>query len=517
MTVQSTNETGNKSKTPRNSVISSTLQSYNGDPEGVPSDGIISEDTRTVPSTESNSDKNQTTQQMAELEGEVKVWRELYYQEKTKNHSLEERLQDYKDEKQVYERKVRKLKLDKEKLEEKDSLIETLKTKIQQLEITVKESASKIVEQAKKLASYEVAKPAMKASSSQKKPNQAIRTLFQHDRGGKFFSRSPLHWLDSKKLICMYGSPQTSTASVFNVERSERLYLNSEQISSSFFDDGQIYFGLRSGVVQRFDQDFRKETSVRPNSIGINAMCRGRNDKLISCAVDGIVTEFDPQQQNSVRTITKFKRNVSSIHFSQNWVASSSNSSIEVFDVETGSLTAPYKHGSQINCMSISANLLATSSKDRKCVLWNLSRQTSAVLHHSDIVNYHQWTATNNHIATCCDDYRARLWDVRSQSNLYTYPTSSWVERCDFSPDNKLFACCGGDGFRIFPTFGRDNFLRTEDLKVKEKFRSPSKDATVCVKFSHDSRYLAVSQKDGAVLLVDLRQLKVLSRYLPTD
>eukprot|EP01089_Gocevia_fonbrunei_P011934 TRINITY_DN2677_c0_g1_i1.p1 TRINITY_DN2677_c0_g1~~TRINITY_DN2677_c0_g1_i1.p1 ORF type:complete len:436 (+),score=66.54 TRINITY_DN2677_c0_g1_i1:516-1823(+) len=109
------------------------------------------------------------------------------------------------------------------------------------------------------------------------------------------------------------------------------------------------------------------------------------------------------------------------------------------------------KHSDEVWYVEFSHNgkYLASASKDKTAIIWNLSENPISILHvlgeHTMPVSALSWSPDDNFVVTIALDKKIKLWDVASGSVLHSYTARDSVTSLAWMPDSKRFVSGGND------------------------------------------------------------------------
>lgn len=213
-------------------------------------------------------------------------------------------------------------------------------------------------------------------------------------------------------------------------------------------------------------------------------------------------------QTGRFKTITGQKQGGGSVAFSPNGciLVSSDGDLLKFWDVKTGSLRKEFRgHEARAESVAFSPDgkSIASSSCDHTVRLWNFNTGKSSVFSgHTDWVWSVAFSIDGKTLASGSDDRKVILWDIETKqfkSDLKGH--TSRVRSVAFHPYNKsLLASCGDDKTIKLWNIETNSCLYT--LEHKGEVRS--------ITFSSDGETLASGSNDGSVKLWNIQTGKFL-------
>jgi eukaryotic-like serine/threonine-protein kinase len=167
-------------------------------------------------------------------------------------------------------------------------------------------------------------------------------------------------------------------------------------------------------------------------------------------------------------------------------------------------------HTMNVTSLALSTNgaILASGSLDRTVIVWDLRRKKPIrILPQTDSVYGLVFSRDRKELIAGSKDGQVTFWNCETWQRTGTLPGPSWVRSLAVSPDGKLLAVFGTHFLTLWEMASRQEIAR---LKLRW-----SRDlAPGGVVFSPDSSLLAYSKGDGAIVLWDLAEAKIVGELL---
>jgi len=345
----------------------------------------------------------------------------------------------------------------------------------------------------------------------------AIETLTGHT------DRIPsLAWHPTENYLVSAG--WDTTARLWRLPHTDPLMLlntHAEQVLT-------LAFNPKSGLLAVADTDSAIHIWNDPLGARVQFVLHGHEDEirtlvfsldgryLASAGADAVIRVWDAQTGRLISGVTHHHRNL--IALTDEKIASSGGSRVQVWDIVTGTSLSGYESGEVLAvATSPDGKWLATTDHTPEVQVWDITTGSlnRRCVHTKGPILAPTFSADSTLLGTASvSDGLVWVWDLTKEEAILVVPEaaeSSKPEAVAFHPNGKWFACGGLD---YLSTAGNDGVVCIWDMLERDKVFTLT-GGVRDLAFDATGRYLAGASLRQSVYLWDLESQKLVFELVP--